>query len=52
MPTILVIEDEESIAEPMVENLEFEGYEVLDARDGNRGLELALSGRAVLVFSI
>jgi len=50
MPTILVVEDEESIAEPMVENLEFEGYEVLDARDGNRGLELALSGRADLVL--
>ena len=50
MPTILVGEDEESIAEPMVENLEFEGYEVLDARDGNRGLELALSGRADLVL--
>jgi DNA-binding response OmpR family regulator len=50
MPTILVIEDEESIAEPMVENLEFEGYEVLDARDGNRGLELALSGQADLVL--
>jgi len=50
MPTILVVEGEESIAEPMVENLEFEGYEVLDARDGNRGLELALSGRADLVL--
>ena len=50
MPTILVVEDEESIAEPMVENLEFEGYEVLDARDGNRGLELALLGRADLVL--
>jgi len=26
MPTILVIEDEESIADPLIENLEFEGY--------------------------
>jgi len=50
MPIILVVEDEESIAEPMVENLEFEGYEVLYARDGNRGLELALSGRADLIL--
>jgi len=46
MPTILVIEDEESIAEPLIENLEFEGCEVLSATDGPRGLELALSEKA------
>lgn len=50
MPTILVVEDEESIAEPLIENLEFEGYEVLAAGDGDRGLELALSGRADLIL--
>jgi len=50
MPTILVIEDEESIAEPLVENLEFEGYEVLSAADGHQGLELALSGKADLIL--
>lgn len=50
MPTVLVIEDEESIAEPLVENLEFEGCDVLVAADGHRGLELALSGEADLIL--
>jgi len=50
MPTILVIEDEESFAEPLIENLEFEGCEVLSATDGPRGLELALSEKADLIL--
>ena len=50
MPTILVVEDEASIAETLVENLQFEGYEVLEARRGDQGLELALSGQADLIL--
>ena len=50
MPTILVIEDEIPIAKGLINNLEFEGYEVLSAADGPTGLELALSGRADLIL--
>ena len=50
MPTILVIEDEESIADPLIENLEFEGYSVLAARDGLKGMELAQSGQADVIL--
>ena len=50
MPTILVVEDEESIAETLVENLQFEGYQVLQARRGDQGLELALSDQADLIL--
>jgi DNA-binding response OmpR family regulator len=40
--TILVIEDEPDMAMGLRDNLEFEGYEVLTAEDGERGLKLAL----------
>ena len=50
MPTILVIEDEESIADPLIENLEFEGYYVISPRDGLQGMELALSGQADMIL--
>jgi DNA-binding response OmpR family regulator len=50
MPTILVIEDEEAIAAPLIENLEFEGYTVLAAADGEGGLALARSGQADLIL--
>ena len=50
MPTILVIEDEESIADPLIENLEYEGYSVLSAVDGLKGLELAQSGQADVIL--
>ena len=41
MPTILLVEDELSLAETMRYNLEREGYNVLLATDGVQGLELA-----------
>jgi DNA-binding response OmpR family regulator len=50
MTTILLVEDEEAIAAPLQENLEFEGYRVLAAVDGTRGLELALAGRPDLIL--
>lgn len=39
--TILLIEDDESIAEPLIFGLENEGYRVLHATDGQQGLRLA-----------
>src|SRR3954464_14605390 len=41
MPTILLVEDEPTLAETLRYNLEREGYTVLAAGDGVRGLELA-----------
>lgn len=40
---ILVVEDEEDILELVAYNLRKEGYEVLQAADGEKGLELAFS---------
>lgn len=48
--TILVVEDEESIAFLLQQNLEFEGYGVLMANDGEKGLELAENGRPDLIL--
>jgi two-component system, OmpR family, alkaline phosphatase synthesis response regulator PhoP len=41
-PRILVVEDDLSILTGVSMNLRFEGYEVLQAQDGARGLELAV----------
>lgn len=41
MPTILLVEDETTLAETLRYNLEREGYKVLLASDGVQGLELA-----------
>ena len=40
---ILVIEDDAAIRQGVVDALSFEGYAVLEAADGTRGLDLALS---------
>lgn len=50
MGTILIIEDEKTIADILVFNLKREGYETLVAYDGIEGLELALSGKADLIL--
>ena len=50
MTTILVVEDEKAISRIIVDNLTYEGYEVLAAADGPTGLELALSDRADLIL--
>ena len=39
--TILLIEDDDIIAEPLVFGLQDEGFQVLHATDGRRGLYLA-----------
>ena len=48
--TILVVEDDESLARGIVHNLRFEGYEVLVASDGETGLRLACDARPDLVI--
>jgi DNA-binding response OmpR family regulator len=40
MTKVLVIEDNEDVREEIVAILDFEGYEVRDAENGRRGLEL------------
>lgn len=40
MTTILVVEDEESLRAPLAFNLRRDGYDVLEAEDGERALEL------------
>jgi DNA-binding response OmpR family regulator len=46
---VLVIEDDEAILRGLVDNLRFEGYSVLTAADGQRGLELIRAERPDLV---
>jgi len=46
---ILVVEDEDAIADFLVRGLRAEGYEVLRAADGVEGEELALTGNVDLV---
>ncbi len=47
---ILVVEDDPSLAFALEKNLSFEGYDVLVARDGEKGLELALNAKPDLVI--
>ena len=42
MKTILVVEDDASILRGLHDNLKFEGYKILSAREGYEGLRLAL----------
>jgi DNA-binding response OmpR family regulator len=47
---ILLIEDEEIIHNTILDNLEFEGYKVDSALDGETGLNLSLTGQYDLVL--
>ena len=42
MTRILIVEDDPSILLGLERNLKFEGYEVMSAKDGERGLQLAV----------
>ncbi|MHC5021384.1 MAG: response regulator transcription factor [Planctomycetota bacterium] len=42
MKTILIVEDDRSINMGLAKNLKYEGYQVLSAEDGERGLRLAV----------
>ncbi len=50
MAEILMIEDDPLIIEPVLEALHHAGHTVITARDGKRGLELALSRQPHLVL--
>ncbi|WP_437634560.1 response regulator [Sorangium sp. So ce854] len=48
---VLVVDDEEGMRATLAANLELEGYEVVEARDGAHALELARRQRFALVLS-
>jgi DNA-binding response OmpR family regulator len=50
MPTILVIEDDSAIRRGVVDALSFSGFEVIEAGDGLRGMDLAVKGRFDLLL--
>ena len=50
MTRVLVVEDEQSLREPLVYLLEKEGYEVLDAADGNAAIDLFRSSNPDIVL--
>jgi DNA-binding response OmpR family regulator len=50
MPTVLVVEDDAAIRRGVCDALRFSGYVVLEAPDGEKGLELALRGGFELVL--
>ena len=50
MAKILVVEDEPQMRKGLKDNLEFEGYEVLMASDGEAGLELVLNQSSDLIL--
>ena len=47
---VLVVEDEENLVEALRYNLEREGYDVLTAMDGEKGLELAKGGNPDIII--
>ena len=51
MAKILVIDDERAIRNTLKEILEFEGYTVEVAENGQQGLEKALAGVYNLIFT-
>ena len=48
--TVLIVEDEQNIVDILSFNLEREGYDTLEAYDGNTGLQLALEQNPDLVL--
>ncbi len=50
MTRVLVVEDEQSLREPLVYLLEKEGYEVLDVADGNAAIEIFKSTNPDIVL--
>ena len=47
---ILIVDDEKTIVDILAYNLRKEGYEIIEAHDGKKGLELALSENPDLVL--
>ncbi len=50
MTRVLVVEDEQSLRDPLVYLLQKEGYEILEAADGVQALELFKSGNPELIL--
>jgi len=50
MPKILVVDDEQNMRTGLKDNLEFEGYEVETANDGEQGLKKILDNRYNLII--
>jgi len=50
MTKVLIIEDDEAILEGLKDDLEFEGFSVSFARDGQEGLDKALTGYFSLII--
>lgn len=50
MPRVLIIEDEPDLVLGLRDNCEYEGYEVIVARDGEEGCERALDARPDLIL--
>jgi DNA-binding response OmpR family regulator len=50
METILVIEDDPAISLGLTKNLKYEGYDVLSAQQGEKGLELAIDRQPDLIL--
>ncbi|MCX8081126.1 MAG: sigma-54 dependent transcriptional regulator [Bacteroidia bacterium] len=50
-PKILVVDDEKAIRKSIREILEFEDFEVMEAEDGQTGMELAVQGKFDIVLS-
>ncbi|NQT51708.1 response regulator transcription factor [bacterium] len=47
---VLIVEDDSSIRQGIVDALDFEGYETLEAADGNAGLDKALTATCDLIL--
>jgi CheY-like chemotaxis protein len=50
MPRILIVDDEPEMVRGLEDNLRFEGYQTVSARDGHHGLALALSEAPDLIL--
>jgi DNA-binding response OmpR family regulator len=50
MPRILIVDDEPEMVRGLEDNLRFEGYQTVAARDGRQGLSLALSEAPDLIL--
>jgi DNA-binding response OmpR family regulator len=48
--TVLIVEDDAALLRGLKDNFEFEGYRVLTAADGERGLQAALDDRPDLIL--
>ncbi|MCK5021987.1 MAG: response regulator [Candidatus Pacebacteria bacterium] len=48
--TILIVEDEEIMLNSLVEKFTIEGFDILIAKDGERGLEVALDKKPDLIL--